>query len=106
MIEIRFDKTKDEVALLIWFLVDHSVWERRSNKEILELYGQQSISNVARVQSMRWLGHVARVNDDIPTKQALMRGITGRRKRGRPRSQWIQMVEGDLNEVGMVDWRG
>jgi hypothetical protein len=27
MIEIRFDKTKDEVALLIWFLVDHSVHE-------------------------------------------------------------------------------
>jgi hypothetical protein len=26
MIEIRFDKTKDEVALLIWFLVDHSVF--------------------------------------------------------------------------------
>jgi hypothetical protein len=25
MIENRFDKTKDEVALLIWFLVDHSV---------------------------------------------------------------------------------
>jgi hypothetical protein len=25
MIEIRFDKTKDEAALLIWFLVDHSV---------------------------------------------------------------------------------
>jgi hypothetical protein len=28
MIEIRFDKTKDEVALLIWFLVDHSVLVR------------------------------------------------------------------------------
>jgi hypothetical protein len=27
MIEIRFDKTKDEVALLIWFLVDHSVFD-------------------------------------------------------------------------------
>jgi hypothetical protein len=26
MLEIRFDKTKDEVALLIWFLVDHSVY--------------------------------------------------------------------------------
>jgi hypothetical protein len=25
MLEIRFDKTKGEVALLIWFLVDHSV---------------------------------------------------------------------------------
>jgi hypothetical protein len=28
MIEIRFDKTKNEVALLIWFLVDHSVLEQ------------------------------------------------------------------------------
>jgi hypothetical protein len=26
MLEIRFDKTKDEVALLIWFLFDHSVY--------------------------------------------------------------------------------
>jgi hypothetical protein len=79
------------------------VWERRTNKEILEMYGEPSISNVARVQRMRWLGHVARVNDDIPTKQASMRGITGRRKRGRPRSKWIQMVERDLNEVGMAE---
>jgi hypothetical protein len=59
------------------------------------MYGEPSISNVARVQRMRWLDHVARVNDDIPTKQASMRGITGRRKRGRPRSKWIQMVERD-----------
>jgi hypothetical protein len=32
MIEIRFDKTKDEVALLIWFLVDHSVLSTLHNK--------------------------------------------------------------------------
>jgi hypothetical protein len=41
----------------------------------LELYGEPSISSVARVQRMRWLGHVARLNDDIPTKQALMREL-------------------------------
>jgi hypothetical protein len=36
MIEIRFDKTKDEVALLIWFLVDHSVYYvMRSKNEVL-----------------------------------------------------------------------
>jgi hypothetical protein len=33
------------------------IWERRTNKEILELYGEPSISSVARVQRMRWLGH-------------------------------------------------
>jgi hypothetical protein len=32
MMEIRFDKTKDEVALLIWFLVDHSVQQIRKMK--------------------------------------------------------------------------
>jgi hypothetical protein len=37
MIEIRFDKTKDEVALLIWFLVDHSVF-RTSAFSLLELF--------------------------------------------------------------------
>jgi hypothetical protein len=34
MIEIRFDKTKDEVALLIWFLVDHSVLSSFSSNKI------------------------------------------------------------------------
>jgi hypothetical protein len=33
MLEIRFDKTKDEVALLIWFLVDHSVYSSRITSE-------------------------------------------------------------------------
>jgi hypothetical protein len=43
MIEIRFDKTKDEVALLIWFLVDHSVYqcnffflEEKSSEKLLD----------------------------------------------------------------------
>jgi hypothetical protein len=34
MIEIRFDKTKNEVALLIWFLVDHSVGEARAKHHV------------------------------------------------------------------------
>jgi hypothetical protein len=33
MMEIRFDKTKDEVALLIWFLVDHSVQHFHGQKK-------------------------------------------------------------------------
>jgi hypothetical protein len=41
MIEIRFDKTKDEVALLIWFLVDHSV---QSFRIILYLCHTHSMS--------------------------------------------------------------
>jgi hypothetical protein len=35
----------------------------------------RTVNSVARVQRMTWLGHVARLNDDIPTKQALMREL-------------------------------
>jgi hypothetical protein len=38
MIEIRFDKTKDEVALLIWFLVDHSVYVKYKTKQKVYCY--------------------------------------------------------------------
>jgi hypothetical protein len=33
MLEIRFDKTKDEVALLIWFLVGHSAYSFESSRQ-------------------------------------------------------------------------
>jgi hypothetical protein len=36
-------------------------------------------------------------------KTSFDEGITGKRKRGRSRSKWMQMVERDLNEVGMAD---
>jgi hypothetical protein len=39
MIEIRFDKTKNEVALLIWFLVDHSVLNEH-NKQVRSAGGR------------------------------------------------------------------
>jgi hypothetical protein len=53
MMEIRFDKTKDEVALLIWFLVDHSVCFHLLCDKIAVLFWKRSpqLSQTYRVIS-------------------------------------------------------
>jgi hypothetical protein len=62
MIEIRFDKTKDEVALLIWFLVDHSVYYMYVVYRVIQfgirgptsfLFLEKSIANDIQV-SQKW----------------------------------------------------
>jgi hypothetical protein len=45
MLEIRFDKTKDEVALLIWFLVGHSVLIMKVQNDSMEVSsGKRSVN--------------------------------------------------------------
>jgi hypothetical protein len=51
MIEIRFDKTKDEVALLIWFLVDHSVFHSWNNQPNYTLALEMICFNI---QALKW----------------------------------------------------
>jgi hypothetical protein len=54
MIEIRFDKTKDEVALLIWFLVDHSVLKisfRFLEKKNYKIFAKINRNHTASVTS-------------------------------------------------------
>jgi hypothetical protein len=57
MIEIRFDKTKNEVALLIWFLVDHSVLyvqsdqQESKSEQVLQIIGHVVAKSYAHKQS-------------------------------------------------------
>jgi hypothetical protein len=52
MIEIRFDKTKDEVALLIWFLVDHSVHSYRFTAKNKSNFSKNNSSGEISWESM------------------------------------------------------
>ncbi|XP_018575831.1 uncharacterized protein LOC108914495 [Anoplophora glabripennis] len=37
---------------------------RRTNKEIMELYGKPDIVQVVKAQRARWLGHIARMSNE------------------------------------------
>src|SRR5579871_3936580 len=70
--------------------------DKISNNKLLQDTNQESIDNIIRKRRWRWLGHVMRMNPDIPAKTALTLTPEGKRKKGRPRTTWRSTVEEEL----------
>ena len=62
---------------------------------------------------LRWYGHVKRREEDYVGKRVMEMAVPGRRKRGRPRRRWMDLVREDMervkaregDEVDRVKWR-
>lgn len=79
-------------------------WQRRTNAEVMELYGQESIVSYIKAQRIRWLGHVKRAEEERAIKRVL-RGVWGEaRRKGRPRKEWLDSVLQDLKELKVQRW--
>ena len=76
-------------------MCEQNVWRIRTNKEISELFGQETITNVIKAVRLRWAGHVARIDDDRIVKRIFTRRIEGTR----------DCVEEDSKELGVEDWK-
>src|SRR5579871_6002493 len=70
--------------------------DKISNNKLLQDTNQESIDNIIRKGRWRWLGHVMRMNPDIPAKTALTWTPEGKRKKGRPRTTWRRTMEEEL----------
>ena len=80
-------------------------WRNRmTNEEVKELCGVDTdvIEKVER-NTLRWFGHVERMESDRLTKRVYESGVEGGRVRGRPRVRWRDGVAGYLRERG-VSW--
>ena len=49
---------------------------------------------------LRWYGHVKRREEDNVRKKMMEMVVPGRRKRGRPRRWWMDLVRKDMERVG------
>ena len=49
---------------------------------------------------LRWYGHVKRREKDYVGKRMMEMAVPGRRKRGRPRRRWMDLVREDMERVG------
>ena len=62
-----------------------------------------------RNATLRWYGHVKRREKGYVGKSMMEMAVPGRRKRGRPRSRWMNLVKEDLERVEAkerdeIDW--
>lgn len=84
---------------------ENGIWRRRTNAEVYELYGEPKITQIIKVQRMKWLGHIIRMPNEKIVKQALDNRGLDNRGRGRPRLKWIRQVEEDIAKLGITGWR-
>jgi len=91
---------KAEVALGCFN--ENEVWSFRYNFELYRIYQGPDIVRSIKIGRLRWLGHVMQMNANDPSKNTLLDKPIGKRKRGRPRTRYM---ENDLKVIGVSGWR-
>jgi len=70
------------------------------NEERNELNSAPNIIRVIKQRTMRWAGHVARMESRRGAHIVLMGKPEGRRSHGRPRLRWEDNIKTDFQKVG------
>ena len=60
-------------------------WKIRTNRELEELSKRENIVKWIKGQSISWLGHLERMEEDRMSKKIFTQELEGTRRRGRPR---------------------
>jgi predicted small integral membrane protein len=83
-------------------------WRKLHNEELHNLYSSPNIIRIIKSRRMRWTGHVARMGEERNVYRLLVGKPEGKRPLGRPRRRWIDNINIDLLETGLivVDWIG
>lgn len=79
-------------------------WRRRYNFELKQLYGEPDIVRIIKLNRLRWLGHVERMEGNRIPKKILKTKPEGRRSAGRPKARWCDAVLSNLQTIGVTRW--
>ena len=76
--------------------------ERITSKELAERFGMtESMAEILRRHRLKWLGHVARMNDNRMPKQLLFGELTRSRPSHGTKSRWRDLAAGDVQAAGL-----
>ena len=89
---------RQEVKIVLYSLwYDQTYrWPSRARENIVKWIKGQTIS---------WLGHLERMEEDRKPKKIFTQELEGTRRRERPRKEWKEEVERDLQVLGVRRWR-
>lgn len=86
--------------------IENIRWPQRvSNEELRARTCQPRASSLVAQRRTRWFGHVLRLPPDHPTRAILQfdpKAAGWRRPRGKPRTRWLDVVAGDLQQQGVA----
>jgi hypothetical protein len=66
--------------------------EKLHNEELQDLCPSPSIIRIIKARKIRWAGHVARMGEKRNAYRLLVGKPEGRRRLGRPRRRWVDLV--------------
>ena len=66
--------------------------------ELMDMLGlKEAVDKLARVNSMRWYGHVLRQPEEDVLMKKIVHEVDEKRKQGRLRIKWRKQVEGNMS---------
>jgi hypothetical protein len=74
-------------------------WRKLHNDELHSLYSSLNIVRVIKSRGMRWVGHVARMEEGRGVYRVLVERPEGKRPLGGPRRRWEDNIKMDLREI-------
>ena len=84
---------------------DRGEW-RITNQELYDIYDGIDVVKGIKIQRLRWLGHVHRIDSSNPVRKVFQSEPDGgSRRKGWPRQRWAKQVTEDGTTLGIRNWR-
>jgi hypothetical protein len=80
---------------------EDGLWRKLHNDEFHSPYSSPHIVRVNKSRSMRWAGHVARMEEGRVAYRVLVGRPEGKRPLGRPKRRWEDDIKMDLRVTGI-----
>jgi hypothetical protein len=76
-------------------------WRKLHNDELHSLYSSSNVVRVIKSRRMRWVGHVARMEEGKGVSRVLVGKPEGKKSLGRARRRLEDNIKLDLRETGI-----
>ena len=86
-------------------ICEEATWRSRCNEELYCLYDETDLVTTIKISRLRWTGHIARMQYNLPCKKITLDKPACRRRAGRPNLRWIDGVMRDAERLGVRNWR-
>jgi hypothetical protein len=83
----------------------NELWRIRRNDELEDIIKRENIVRFIKSQRIRWLGYIERMQETAIPKKMLYGKLYATRRRGNPKTRWLDDVSMDLRKMGINEWR-